>query len=406
MDTKSIGKNLALLRRKSGLTQAQVAEKLNVSDKTVSKWESGHGFPEITQFPALSELFGVSIDYLMRGERRGIVIAGNALVDIVKTIDVYPKVGMLASISSVSRAVGGCVPNVGIDLAKIDRSIPITAAAKVGDDEYGRYLVSKLGQYGIDTKGVSVSGNMPTGFSDVMSLPSGDRTFFHARGANAEFGPDDIELDGLDCSILHIGYIMLLDTFDQPDEEYGTVMARFLHDVKGRGIKTSVDVVSSSTLDYGAMIRPALKYSDYLVINEIECCGIWGLEPYTADGKLNIENIKKAIELTAAEGVSEKIVVHSKSAGWCYDVPTSTFTFVPSLEIPKEQIKGSVGAGDAYCAGCLYGIYNGYDDKLMLEFASAAAACNLFAENSIDGMREKKAIMQMLQEYKRKQIKF
>ena len=138
MDAKSMGVTISALRKKMGLTQAALAARLNVSDKTVSKWESGNGYPEITQFPALAEIFGVTVDYLITGKRRGIILAGNILADIVKRIDCYPKMGMLSNVLSVSRAVGGCVPNVGIDLAKIDRSIPITAMGRVGDDEYGR----------------------------------------------------------------------------------------------------------------------------------------------------------------------------------------------------------------------------------------------------------------------------
>lgn len=110
----------------------------------------------------------------------GITIAGNILVDIVKRVDCYPEKGMLANIEAVSRSVGGCVPNTAIDLAKIDHGIPISAVGKIGDDEYGRYVLSQLDRYNIDCGGVSVSENKPTSFSDVMSLRSGERTFFHA----------------------------------------------------------------------------------------------------------------------------------------------------------------------------------------------------------------------------------
>lgn len=65
----------------------------------------------------------------------------------------------------------------------------------------------------------------------VMSLPNGDRTFFHKKGANAELSPDDINIDSIDCDIFHIGYIFLLDKFDEIDSEYGTVMARLLKSV-------------------------------------------------------------------------------------------------------------------------------------------------------------------------------
>ena len=64
----SIGKTIAELRKAKGWTQIELAEKLNVSDKAVSKWESEGGFPEITQLPVLAQIFDVSIDYLMTGK--------------------------------------------------------------------------------------------------------------------------------------------------------------------------------------------------------------------------------------------------------------------------------------------------------------------------------------------------
>ena len=64
----SIGKIISKLRKDKGLTQAQLAEKLNVSDKTISKWEQDSGFPSIEFFPALANLFNVTIDYLMTGK--------------------------------------------------------------------------------------------------------------------------------------------------------------------------------------------------------------------------------------------------------------------------------------------------------------------------------------------------
>ena len=64
----SIGKTIAELRKSKGWTQVELAEKLGVSDKAVSKWESEGGFPEITQLPVLASVFDVSIDYLMTGK--------------------------------------------------------------------------------------------------------------------------------------------------------------------------------------------------------------------------------------------------------------------------------------------------------------------------------------------------
>lgn len=341
----------------------------------------------------------------MSAEYSDIIIAGNILTDVVKTVDCYPEIGMLSNILDVSRAVGGCVPNTAIDIAKIDSNVRLSVIGKIGDDDSGRFVMDELDKYHIDRSMVSVSDVKPTSFSDVISLPTGERTFFHARGANAEFSPNDIDIEAIKCSIFHIGYILLLDSFDKEDSEYGTVMARFLKSVQERGIKTSVDVVSDSSADYKSKILPALKYCNFAIMNEIESTMLTALSPYNSDGAINTQNIKATMEFMAQAGVKDKIIVHCKEAGFCYDVQTKAFTAVPSLNVPKDEIKGSVGAGDAFCAGALYGLHNGFDDRHILEFASAAAACNLFSANSVDGMCSRQEIENTAEKYGRKEIK-
>lgn len=400
MDSKSIGSTIAALRKRCGLTQSELAERLNISNKAVSKWENGQGYPDISIFPALASLFGVSIDYLML-QKKGIAIAGNIVTDIVKNIERYPEVGTLTNITSLSSAVGGCTPNVGIDLAKMDPHLSVYAYGRVGTDENGRFILSKLAANGINIDGVVYSKDQPTSFTDVMSVPGGERTFFHVRGANSEFSPDDINIKNLNCDILHIGYILLLDKFDAPDSKYGTVMARFLSDVQREGIRTSVDMVSDSNGKYGEKVIPALKYCDYFIVNELEICEIFNLSPRKNNGEIDRENVCLAMKKAAECGVARKVIVHAKEVGFALDVKTGNVISVNSLKIPKDEIKGSVGAGDAFCAGCLYGLYNNFPDRKILEFASAAAACNLFAPNSIDGMRSAKEIAEVEKKYGR-----
>lgn len=402
MDAKQIGVRIEKLRKKAGMTQQSLAEKLDVTDKAVSKWENGAGYPDITVLPKISSLFGVTVDYLMFGQKRGIAIAGNIITDIVKTIDSYPKAGMMSYVTDTQFAVGGCVPNTAIDLTKIDQSIPVYALGKVGADENGRFIVSQLLKNGVSVDGISYSSNTTTSFCDVMSMPTGERTFFHKKGANAEFSPEDINLDTLCCDILHIGYILLLDAFDKPHKQYGTVMAEFLHRVQQAGIKTSVDVVSNSTEDFGKTVIPALKYCNFAIMNEIECCSIWKLDAYDIEGNIDINNVRTCMQKMADCGVKDKVIVHSKTCSFVLNAQTGEFTQVHSLRIPSEMIKGSVGAGDAFCAGCLYGIYNNFSDRQLLEFASSAAACSLFAANSTDGMRTKTEIMAILERYNTK----
>lgn len=403
MNSKAIGFTISKLRKANNMTQLMLADKIGVSDKAVSKWESGQGYPDITIFPVLADIFGVSIDYLMLGEQKGIAIAVTMLLDLVKDIDTYPTIGMLTNISHVSRAVGGCAPNTAINLTKIDRRIPITVFGKVGTDENGRYIVDQLYRNGINVSKISYSSQESTSFCDVMSIPSGERTFFHQRGANKEFAPADIDISSLNCNLLHIGYILLLDQFDAEDKTYGTVMARFLHDVQKKGIKTSIDLVSNSSGSFSKTVIPALKYCNYVIINEIECCSVWNLNARTASGAIDYQNIQLAMKKTIEAGVRDRVIVHAKEACFIMDCKEN-FLKIPSLNIPKEEIKGTVGAGDAFCAGCLYGIYHNYNDKQILEFASAAAACNLFAANSVDGMKPRNEIMKMVDQYGRRSL--
>lgn len=69
MDAQITGKFIGLLRKEKGMTQATLADKLNISNRTVSKWENGDGFPDITILPELAEILGVTVDELLKGEK-------------------------------------------------------------------------------------------------------------------------------------------------------------------------------------------------------------------------------------------------------------------------------------------------------------------------------------------------
>lgn len=79
----SIGQTVANLRKERGWTQSELADRLQVSNKTVSKWEQDGGAPSVEFYPRLAELFEVTIDYLMtgksgrRGESMGCMRCGN-----------------------------------------------------------------------------------------------------------------------------------------------------------------------------------------------------------------------------------------------------------------------------------------------------------------------------------------
>ena len=318
--------------------------------------------------------------------RTGIAIAGNIVVDTIKKIDAYPDMGMLANVKSVEKAVGGCVPNTLINLARMQTGIPLTAIGRLGDDDGGQFILNELNKTGADTENIRIIPGGITGFSDVMTkISTGERAFFHCRGENAAFAPEEVPIESLTAKILHTAYILLLDKFDEADDEYSTKMARYLKRAQDAGIETSIDDVSDKSGLFQEKVLPALKYSDYAIMNEIEGCATAGLEPRDENGCIIEENIKKALELFIQTGVKKRAVIHCPEAGYCLE-PNGKFTRVPTFRLPEGYIKGSVGAGDAFAAGCLAAIYEGADAEEMLLIANAAGAANLASADSVSGM--------------------
>ena len=69
MDIQKIGKFLAQLRKECGLTQEQLGEKLGVTNKTVSRWENGNYLPPVEMLQVLSDLYGLTINEILSGQR-------------------------------------------------------------------------------------------------------------------------------------------------------------------------------------------------------------------------------------------------------------------------------------------------------------------------------------------------
>ena len=70
MDSKKTGALISALRREKGMTQKELAAQLHVSDRTVSKWERGAGFPDVSLMMQLADCLGISVNELLQGERK------------------------------------------------------------------------------------------------------------------------------------------------------------------------------------------------------------------------------------------------------------------------------------------------------------------------------------------------
>lgn len=317
--------------------------------------------------------------------KKGITVAGSILADKINVIDGFPKAGELTKIRATELSVGGCVPNVATDLKKLDNALPVYASGKIGADDEGKFVIDTLSLAGVDVSAIKTSKTDKTSFTDVMSVAGGERTFFTYAGASADYGFSDIDFGDL-AEMLHLGYFLLLDKVDNGDG------LKILKKAAEAGVKTSIDLVSENSDRYSVIV-PCLKYTDNLIINEIEAGKIAGIEPKK-------ENIRAIAEKLRSFGVKERVVIHLPEKGVC--LSERGYTEVASLDLPQGFVKGSTGAGDAFCAGTLLGIYKGYDDEAILKLASSAAAMSLRYADATSGVVSEEETAKLCEKFKRK----
>ncbi|MGE4563441.1 MAG: carbohydrate kinase family protein [Victivallaceae bacterium] len=310
----------------------------------------------------------------------GIIAAGNWIVDRVKTIDRWPEQGTLCNILAEEVAGGGGPCNVLFDLAMMDPAIPLAAAGRVGDDDGGRFLLAEIDRRGIDRHLLKIQSGVPTAHTDVMS-GEGKRTFFHCRGANDFFGVEDLLESDASAKIFYLGYLMLLDRLDADDPDYGIAGARLLDAMRQRGMLTVVDFVSEAPEKFRRAVQSVLPYIDVLVINEIEAGNSFGMVIRRADGTLDRTALAEACRRFIAGGAAQ-VIVHYPEGAYALTAD-GTELEIPSCKV--ERIAGTNGAGDAFCAGVLYGLYNDLPLAETLRLASASAAFNLGSPTASGG---------------------
>ena len=321
----------------------------------------------------------------MTTQRSGILAAGNWIVDRVKRIDVYPGQDLLANILDESNANGGSPYNLLVDLARLAAPFPLEAAGLIGKDSDGAAIRADCARYRIGTAQLHSSPDAPTSYTDVMTVAStGRRTFFHRRGANAQFRPEHLDLAASKARIFHLGYLLLLDRFDLPDATHGTVAAATLAKARALGFRTSIDVVGEASERLPRIVLPALPHCDYCTLNEDEAGRVTGIAIRTAQG-LDWNAMAQAARALIGHGVKRLVAIHAPEGALACSVDGSV-TMHGSSRMPPEKIVGAVGAGDAFAAGLLYGLHEDLPIQVCLRQATAAAAASLLHASASDGV--------------------
>jgi sugar/nucleoside kinase (ribokinase family) len=270
----------------------------------------------------------------------------------------------------------------------------------VGEDILGEEILSICKKYKIETKLLNKTARAPTSYTDVMTeLGNGRRTFFHQRGANALWEANDLNFSRNKARIFHLGYLLLLDALDAPDKTFGTRAARLLSQAQKAGLKTSVDVVSEDSDRFAKIVSPALKHVDYCILNEIEAGKTAGFKIRQSDGVLDTVSVKHAAGALLQMGVKEVVVVHFPEGAFARTRKGEDF-WQSSLNLPAKYIAGTAGAGDAFCAGVLLGLHEGWELNKSLLTGVCAAAASLSHPTCTNGMLELSACLALAKKYR------
>jgi sugar/nucleoside kinase (ribokinase family) len=308
-----------------------------------------------------------------------IACVGIVVADVIaKPVDDMPEKGKLNTIDKISMHTGGCAVNTAVDLVKIGKKVSVLA--KTGDDGFGTFLRKKLSEAGIDITGIKTTNNSGTSASVVLVDSSGERSFIHTLGANAEFEKSDIDWEVIKKSkILFIGGSMLMPKFD------GEPCAEVLKKAKDMGKTTALDVAWDAEGRWMKVLRPCMEYIDYFMPSYEEAVELSGKE-----------KPEEMADVFLSMGVKNVIIKLGKKG--CYIKDNSLIEYyIPTFE--RIKAIDATGAGDSFVAGFLTGLSENWDIYDCGRFANAVGTFCVTAVGASSGIKSKEEILKFIDDY-------
>ena len=292
---------------------------------------------------------GEALPVSVQPEAPAVVCAGLIIADLfVSPLPTLPRPGELVVSDGFLLDAGGCAVNTAVILARL--GVRTGLVGKVGDDEYGRWLRRSLARKRVLVDGVSTGQRAATSQTVILPVDGEDRRYIHVSGANAELGVADIAPMLSGVRVLAIGGYLALLGLDPEG------VADLLAGARTRGTATLLDVVVPRGADDPVKaLRPVLPYVDCFLPNKDEARLVTGHDNPA-------DQARALLELGCSS-----VVVTCGAEGAVYADPARVIRVRP---FPVEAVDGS-GAGDAFTAGIILGLIEGWPAEQRLRFATA-----------------------------------
>ena len=257
---------------------------------------------------------------------------GELLIDMIST-----NTGNLVVSKGFLKKFGGAPGNTAAGLAKL--GVPTAFIGKVGNDPFGTFLKTSLDAYGVDTKGLVISKIDRTTLAFVSLTTAGERDFYFFKGAHDTILPSETSLPA-DTFLFHFGSLTQISVSANRTTE------KLVADARKQGAIVSYDPNIRETL-WGELHRARLvildtaKKVDMLKVNEEE-----------ARLLANTEDIRDAANRLYSSNLD--IIVITRGKLGCYYKTAKYEGDIPTINV---KVVDTTGAGDAFNAGFIYGLY-------------------------------------------------
>ena len=296
----------------------------------------------------------------------GILVADT----ICGPMQALPREGQLLAVERMPTRPGGCAANVAIDLAKQNIRVEVTGC--LGKDPSAHVLLDSFAEYQIGTDRIVYSDELMTSKTAILLVTGQDRRYIHSFGANAAFKVSHIDREWVrGLKIFYLGGLFLMPAFD-PDE-----LTNLLKFCRQEGVTTIVDVVIPENAALPADLRPLLQETEYFLPNDDEAQRMTGLDDPQAQLRTLLEWGARHVIITLGKR-------GAVAASQGKDHPAPDFWQTGIYQIPNAVDPS--GCGDAFDAGLITGILNGWDMPATLRYASALGGSATRALGTTDGV--------------------
>jgi sugar/nucleoside kinase (ribokinase family) len=309
-----------------------------------------------------------------------VLCVGILVADLfVPPLERLPAAGELVATDDFLLQPGGCAANSAIALRRLE--VPVAVCGCVGDDLFGDYLEADLASRGIDTELVARASGRGTSKTVIIPLVGEDRRFVHTFGANAALRVEDVTVAALQAAeVVYVGGFLVLPSLHQDE------LAERFRLARASGTTILLDVVAPAGQELSLDdVRALLPLTDYFLPNEDEARALTGeRDPYRQAGRF----------LDSGAGV---VVIKMGSRGALVRSSSGAF----EMPAPPVRVVEPSGAGDAFAAGLVLGILEGWDLERQVRFASVlgGSACTalgctagVFTRREADAFLEEHAL--------------